>query len=717
MAQATAMAMVLVTVSVAGVRVVDALFTSGSFGGAGLAEAPVALVGAFVYDTYPKDVADDVSAGAAPEDQGAWLRFRSVSGPPPSALLVYNDAGADSTELFEGVLDGSVSCAQFVGGALFSVPVLSPAGGDSGDGTIVRIVWQETRPRAWFVYLAQCPEDAINFQTLTEVPFTYEVEMTNPGGLFQHHFSKDAQGVLETYITFVALNLCLFVTLLWLGCGTSNAHSLTSAFRTVTVLVGCEMLGLAGLVTHNVVFAEDGVGLPVVNAASEMVHRLQNVMLMLLLVVMMKGWSTTYSGVKKRVQQLSIVFGVLLAAGYSLIVVWEELGGRATSALFLFESPPGIAIICTRMAVMLWFIWSSHVRIKKASYDKRKQRFFVGFAALGLAFFISLPVSVIVSFSLKPWVKTKVVVGLDVTVNFLALVLTSRVLRPSTLDDLFNAMQRIEVGASPSKTQQTPGRVQPAPDGASGGKQGSVATMRGVLFTVKSFLSFRSSARGGWAAANAAANGADGASGGGAADSGKNGAGVGDDAMGSGSVAPYGSFVSTGEHTPAKSGSARSVGSGQGQSARRRGEHDGRRDGRRSGGGDDSGDDDRDVGAVDDVKQVEAPEYDSPAALSRDARDTRAGPLASPPTAGRLLTDPLGNASGSPSIAPRGLGSSPLGAGLGGGNHGGGGAGSGVGAPLRTGRLDLTPARSIHGGVSSLPPIRTPQRVTSRFDM
>lgn len=74
---------------------------------------------------------------------------------------------------------------------------------------LLPVVWQESRPRFWFVAVAQCSSAA----TVTpgeKVPLNYELHYLNPGGTFQRQFSKDRQLEFEASIAA----LCIYVVLL-----------------------------------------------------------------------------------------------------------------------------------------------------------------------------------------------------------------------------------------------------------------------------------------------------------------------------------------------------------------------------------------------------------------------------------------------------------------------------------------------------------------------
>ena len=126
------------------------------------------------------------------------------------------------------------------------------------------------------------------------------------------------------------------------------------------------------------------------------VDRAQNIVFMLLMVTMMKGWcvlercarccgtaltmrgvaprNTSYSELRTRVIVCNVVLAAALGICYTLVFAWELLFDAPANAFYLYESPPGVAIVILRLVVACWFVWSCYKRLTKTFMKRKKVR-------------------------------------------------------------------------------------------------------------------------------------------------------------------------------------------------------------------------------------------------------------------------------------------------------------------------------------------------------
>lgn len=174
---------------------------------------------------------DRLWCGAVPEKSSVGSRASSRASLDAQTVAVYND-GVDFDHLLQN--KDSLTCSELLKDALFTQAV--QAGGQRFEkGACLRacvpsarrrltrgcavavpcapVVWQESRPRFWFVAIAACADAPREEGELT--PLTYELHMLNPGGAFQRQFSKDKQLEFEAFIAALAVHVLLAVPMVY----------------------------------------------------------------------------------------------------------------------------------------------------------------------------------------------------------------------------------------------------------------------------------------------------------------------------------------------------------------------------------------------------------------------------------------------------------------------------------------------------------------------
>lgn len=434
----------------------EALVRIDEFGGT---ELPVEFLNIFIYDTYGRAKAEDVMAGRIADHNAALLELSWQGGSLPSHLVVYSDDEVDVDDFHKLQLDvesGAISCDEFVGGSPFSTRLVASSAPENGEQHLLirRVVWQESRPRVWFLALAHCDTGAATVAAFANNPFRYNLTMVNPGDAFTRQFSKDEQGLMITIVVFGFLYGVVSLFLLLDTCGKFHVENFVVVFRSLAMIAFAQWAALGMRAVHLVMFySVDGIGIPMLEVIGRVLDRLHTVGLMLLFIVLMKGWKTGYTGVNRVAMMLSVAFGFLIAGGYVLIAAWEQLGGQPVSVLNLWESPPGITVLGLRLLFMLWFTHSAVVRIRKQSFSASRRRFFTRLAvAVGL-WFATVPATVALSLTLEIWVRAKVVEIVELSGNFAAMCAAAYLLQPGHLNDVFNTVDTIVVGAAAKRSQ------------------------------------------------------------------------------------------------------------------------------------------------------------------------------------------------------------------------------------------------------------------------
>merc|ERR1712032_1213505 len=112
-----------------------------------------------------------------------------------------------------------------------------------------------------------------------------------------------------------------------------------------------------------------------------------------------------------------------------------------SAKLYSYQSPAGVLALIMKVFVFCWFAY--HVKLThEGESDERAKRYykFLGISFTGWS--LNVPVTVVVAFSLNPWVRYKVVTMVDISFRFLGLMILSRLLcgplSPITHDNTFH---------------------------------------------------------------------------------------------------------------------------------------------------------------------------------------------------------------------------------------------------------------------------------------
>jgi hypothetical protein len=87
-----------------------------------------------------------------------------------------------------------------------------------------------------------------------------------------------------------------------------------------------------------------------------------------------KGWPISTNYVPgRRINYAIIAFFALI---YIMLFIWDNLVRDPASVLYLYESPPGYAIIALRFLVMLWFLYCIQQTFRLEN-EQRKRGFYM----------------------------------------------------------------------------------------------------------------------------------------------------------------------------------------------------------------------------------------------------------------------------------------------------------------------------------------------------
>lgn len=448
-----------------------------------LAPQQITFLTKFCFDTYElhdaevalaqlreaQDTGDDSLLQAfAAVDTAALIGVEHLSGALPQFLVIHNDEQLAEApylgQLHSGELPvDETTCAAFVNSGSRVWRFMSSEGSLVTRPLPTRVVlpmhlvvWQTQRPRFWYISAVNCFSTAEELADTREVygqdtstPLQLRMTMTNPGGVFRRHFSKDEQGMLEARIAALCIYMPWCAFLVYIGITRFRDLPTATGFRVTGAVVTLQTVALIVYVAEAAVFARTGVASKAMKSAADVCDAVSEVLLMILLVVLMKGWTMSRAELRPRHKYAAIVVCVTLLALYMLIMLWSVLGGTPASSLYLFDSLPGVLVVLVRLVVFLWFVWSVNVRLRKTAGSEAasQAQFYRRFAVCSVLWYVTLPLTVGAAEFTSPWNRARVVTVVDLFAGMAALGLVTHALWPTRVNDAFNAVMSID--ASP----------------------------------------------------------------------------------------------------------------------------------------------------------------------------------------------------------------------------------------------------------------------------
>lgn len=239
----------------------------------------------------------------------------------------------------------------------------------------------------------------------------------NSGSPWEKQFGNDEVGMLEaSFVFFVAL-FALNITH-WYGLSLWHrelgfVHPILK-LMSLSVLMG--MFRFLFLFVHECLYLDDGIGAPWAVLASQVLHVLSQIIFLVTVVVIARGWAVSNRELSGRAVIGSMAFAFAIA--FVLLFLYDFFYSDPASTRSLYESTPGYIIIALRLSTFVWFTLSLRETYSD-EYDTDKMAFYKRFGFICSLWFLSLPISVGISALLSPWVRAVATFGIYSSLNVL----------------------------------------------------------------------------------------------------------------------------------------------------------------------------------------------------------------------------------------------------------------------------------------------------------
>ncbi|KAF1746790.1 hypothetical protein GCK72_023247 [Caenorhabditis remanei] len=298
-------------------------------------------------------------------------------------------------------------------------------------------VFRSARSRWWFLAVANCdPDEAAERRMYNDnesygVYVEFSLQMTNgrPTEVLKYQFSIDQWLILPSDTLFLALQCVLIVCVLFIGKSLSARRLYHNTFRMCSQSIVLNTIGLGFLVTNYVIYAIDGIGLPLIMISGQLIRALGEMLFMYMCLVLARGLNVT----KMRLTLmdklfLTIMFFVFICS-YLLMEFWEVKYFDPAMVYAPSESLPGYLLAVWRL--IAWVFFSSAAMMSR-SVSPQKAPFFLNFVLMMTPWFWAPPIFILVAnFLLNNWVRAEVVNIVENIVTFYGYIVFLYLSRPT----------------------------------------------------------------------------------------------------------------------------------------------------------------------------------------------------------------------------------------------------------------------------------------------
>jgi hypothetical protein len=160
-----------------------------------------------------------------------------------------------------------------------------------------------------------------------------------------------------------------------------------------------------------------------------------NLLLMFLCILIAKGWAITTNYLSQR--NIVLIVMSLFALGFIILFIWDNFARDPASVYYFYESPPGVIVLVLRCIIVGWFLWSLRDTLRLENLPERRNFYYI-FAICYSAWFVMLPIVVLILSFVDAWVRFKIVRSLSITIDFLGLAALAFLFWPTRAQTYFS---------------------------------------------------------------------------------------------------------------------------------------------------------------------------------------------------------------------------------------------------------------------------------------
>ncbi|XP_011198444.2 integral membrane protein GPR180 [Bactrocera dorsalis] len=294
-----------------------------------------------------------------------------------------------------------------------------------------------TEPRFWYVALTSCYHNRTackwqaydHLKSHNELNYDIYVVNTHPNNSAAHpltfQFSFDQQNLLEMYMIFLLVYMVLLPVQIYAV--RLQKHPVTRLF---TLSLASEFVSLAFITAHLIKFAINGVGMPNMQTAGDILDIFSRTTFMLILLLLAKGWAVTRQQINRTGWIILMSIWVPYCAFQMFLYVWDKTEVDIISDIDEYQTWPGWIVLILRTSFMTWFLYELR-NTMKYEHSTKKLDFLLHLGASSLVWFIYLPIVAIVALQVSPMWRYKLLLGITNSADCLAYCVMTGLLWPN----------------------------------------------------------------------------------------------------------------------------------------------------------------------------------------------------------------------------------------------------------------------------------------------
>ncbi|TMS36414.1 hypothetical protein L596_003582 [Steinernema carpocapsae] len=239
--------------------------------------------------------------------------------------------------------------------------------------------------------------------------------MTNsePSSWF-YHFSFDEFFILPVTTAFFLAELGILVAATSVAFVLRSRNLLHQTYKLFFQALIFECISLFFMCITYSVYANNGVGMPLLKYLSQVCRQMANMTFLILLLLLSKGFTIT----RGRLSLCGMTKLSFFVFSYAIIstsmLIWEEKVFDPALVTYVSESLPAYVIAVLRLVAWVWFLRSILITCNKYA---QKRKFYASFSFFMTFWFWSGPVVLVfANFVLDNWVREEVVSGVECAV-------------------------------------------------------------------------------------------------------------------------------------------------------------------------------------------------------------------------------------------------------------------------------------------------------------
>mgnify|MGYP006094065361 CR=1 FL=1 len=284
--------------------------------------------------------------------------------------------------------------------------------------------FSSNRPRWFYFALSNCASAvdkdgrvAAHYPSAKEFSIVADVSLTMLNGDGpERHFSADDFGKLTLYQLFFTLYVLLSLYFMY---ATKKLLQRQMFHHTVKLLCGAiymEAISLFWGLLYQNHYAVEGYKLPFLEMLGRLFHAGADILLVLFLLLIAKGWSVVRKKISATGRVKIAVFGTAYTFCYYGALVWHfSVQGDPSKVTYFYDSPWGGFIQMFRCIGIAWFTYAC--RTTWVNYTT-KRNFYRVFYVTGLVWMASLPLQVLFANNiLELWYRSVFVTAMELSLN------------------------------------------------------------------------------------------------------------------------------------------------------------------------------------------------------------------------------------------------------------------------------------------------------------